>query len=43
MKQPAREEITQKIQLVLNGKITRENVYELAQNHIKNDDIIKLY
>lgn len=42
MKQPTREEITQKIQLVLNEKITRESVYEWAQNYIRNDDIIEL-
>lgn len=40
MKQPTREEITQKINMVLDGSITRESVCKWAVDYIRNDDQI---
>lgn len=40
MKQPTREEITQKIEKVLDGSLTREAVYMWAMDYIVNDDLI---
>lgn len=40
MKQPTREEITQKINMVLDGSITRESVCRWAVDYIRNDDQI---
>lgn len=40
MKQPTREEITQKINMVLDGRITRESVCKWAVDYIRNDDQI---
>lgn len=40
MEQPTKKEITKKVQLALEGKLAREDVYEWAWNYIKNDDCI---
>lgn len=40
MKQPTREEITQKIEKVLDGSLTREAVCMWAMDYIENDDLI---
>ena len=40
MKQPTREEIAQKINMVLDGSITRESVCRWAVDYIRNDDQI---
>lgn len=40
MKQPTIEEITQKVNLVLDGSMTRESVCIWATDYIRNDDQI---
>lgn len=42
MEQPTKEEITKKVQLVLEGKLKREDVYEWAWTYIRNDDNINI-
>lgn len=38
MNQPTREEITQKLKLVLDGKLTREAICIWAVGYIRNDE-----
>lgn len=38
MNQPTREEITQKLKLVLDGKLTREAICIWAVDYIRNDE-----
>ncbi|OLA29870.1 MAG: hypothetical protein BHW30_05555 [Firmicutes bacterium CAG_194_44_15] len=40
MKQPTREEITQKVEKVLKGQLTREEICIWAVNYIRNDEQI---
>ena len=40
MNQPTKEEITQKINMVLDGSLTRESVCVWAVNYIRNDEQI---
>lgn len=40
MNQPTREEITQKVNRVLDGSLTREAVCEWAADYIRNDEQI---
>ena len=42
MKQPTRDEITKKINMVLEGSITRESVYDWATGYISNDEEINI-
>lgn len=40
MNQPTKEEITQKINMILDGSLTRESVCEWAVDYIRNDERI---
>ena len=40
MNQPTKKEITKKVELVLSGKLTREELYQWANEFIRNDDSI---
>lgn len=40
MNQPTKKEITEKMELVLSGKMSREEVYQWANEFIRNDDSI---
>ena len=42
MEQPTREAITEKINMVLDGRITRESVNKWAREYIDNDEKIKV-
>ena len=43
MKQPTREEITQKVEMVLDGRLKREAICIWAVNYIRNDEQICIY
>ena len=42
MKQPTRAEITQRIDMVLNDSLLREELCEWAVNYIRNDDQVDI-
>ncbi|MCR5737712.1 MAG: hypothetical protein K6G64_08695 [Eubacterium sp.] len=42
MKQPTIEEITKKIDMVLNDSVLRKEICEWATNYIRNDDQVEI-